>query len=35
MADFALCVNACEGSLGMRPGEALITYRANRAETAT
>ncbi len=33
MADFALWVNACEGSLGMRPGEALNTYSANRAET--
>jgi hypothetical protein len=33
MADFALWVNACEGSLGMRPGEASTTYSANRAET--
>jgi putative DNA primase/helicase len=33
MADFALWINACEGSLGMRPGEALATYSANRAET--
>jgi hypothetical protein len=33
MADFALWVNACEGSLGMKPGEALTTYSANRAET--
>jgi hypothetical protein len=33
MADFALWVNACEESLGMRPGEVLTTYRANRAET--
>ena len=33
MADFALWVNACERSLGMRPGEALAAYRTNRAET--
>jgi hypothetical protein len=33
MADFAIWVNACEESLGMRPGEALATYQANRAET--
>jgi hypothetical protein len=32
MADFALWVNACEGSLGMRPGEALTAYSVNRAE---
>ena len=33
MADFALWVNACEESLGMKPGEALTAYSANRAET--
>jgi hypothetical protein len=33
MADFALWVNACEERLGIRPGEALITYSANGAET--
>jgi hypothetical protein len=33
MADFALWVNACEGNLGMRPGEAMVTYSENRAET--
>jgi putative DNA primase/helicase len=33
MADFALWVNACEGSLGMSPGEAMTNYSANRAET--
>ncbi len=33
MADFAIWVNACEDSLGMKPGEALTIYQANRAET--
>src|SRR5260370_6069172 len=33
MADFALWVNACEESLGMKPGEALSVYQSNRAET--
>ena len=33
MADFALWVNACEESLGMKPGEALATYQSNRDET--
>ena len=33
MADFALSVNACEGTLGMGPGDALATYRGNRTET--
>jgi hypothetical protein len=33
MADFAIWVNACEESLGMKPGEALAAYRANCAET--
>jgi len=33
MADFAIWVNPCEESLGMRPGEALTTYQSNRAET--
>jgi hypothetical protein len=33
MADFALWVNACERSLGMEAGEALVTYKSNRAET--
>ena len=33
MADFALWVNACEESLGMKPGEALTAYQYNRAET--
>jgi len=33
MADFAIWVNACEESLGMKPGEALATYQSNRAET--
>jgi hypothetical protein len=32
MADFAIWVNACEESLGMKPGEALTAYRANCAE---
>ncbi|MGO9606578.1 MAG: hypothetical protein ACLQAT_24835 [Candidatus Binataceae bacterium] len=32
MADFALWVNACEESLGMKPGETLATYQSNRAE---
>ena len=32
MADFAIWVNACEESLGMKPGEALTTYQSNRAE---
>jgi putative DNA primase/helicase len=31
-ADFALWVNACEGGLGMRPGEAPTTHAANRTE---
>jgi len=35
MADFAICVSACEESLGMKPGEALTTYHSNRAETHT
>jgi hypothetical protein len=35
MADFALWVNACEGSLGMKPGEALAAYQSNRAEAQT
>ena len=33
MADFAIWVNACEESLGMKPGEALTTYQSNRTET--
>src|ERR1700736_6375388 len=33
MADFALWVNACEESLGMKPGEALTAYQSNRTET--
>ena len=33
MADFAIWVNACEESLGMKPGEALTTYQSNRIET--
>jgi len=33
MADFAIWVNASEEGLGMKPGEALITYQPNRAET--
>jgi len=33
MADFALWVNACEESLGMKPGEALSAYQSNRTET--
>jgi hypothetical protein len=33
MADFALWVNACEQSLGMKPGEALTAYESNRSET--
>ncbi len=33
MADFAIWVSACEESLGMKPGEALTTYRLNRTET--
>ena len=32
MADFALWVKACEESLGMKPGEALVAYQSNRAE---
>ena len=32
IADFALWVNACEESLGMKPGEALTAYKSNRAE---
>jgi hypothetical protein len=32
MADLAIWVNACEESLGMKPGEALATYQSNRAE---
>ena len=32
MADFALWVNACEESLGMKPGEALTAYLSNRTE---
>jgi len=33
MADFALWVNACEESLGMKPGEAVTAYQFNRTET--
>src|SRR5260370_18638481 len=33
MADFAIWVNACEESLGMKPGDALTTYESNRTET--
>ena len=33
MADFALWVNACEESLGMKPGEALTAYQSNLTET--
>ena len=33
MADFAIWVNACEESLGMKPGEALTTYQSNRTES--
>ena len=33
MADFAIWVNACEESLGMKPGEALTAYQSNRTET--
>jgi hypothetical protein len=33
MADFAIWVNACEESLGMRPGEAMTAYQSNRTET--
>lgn len=33
MADFALWASACEQNLDMAPGEALCTYRSNRAET--
>jgi hypothetical protein len=33
MADFALWVNACEKSLGMKPGEALTAYQSNLTET--
>src|SRR5712672_3408946 len=33
MADFAIWVNACEESLGMKPGESLTTYQSNRTET--
>jgi putative DNA primase/helicase len=33
MADFATWVNACEESLGVKPGEALATYDSNRTET--
>jgi hypothetical protein len=33
MADFAIWVNACEESLGMKPGEALSAYQFNCAET--
>src|SRR5271168_913052 len=33
MADFAIWVDACEKSLGMKPGEALSAYQSNRAET--
>jgi len=32
MADFAIWVNACEESLGMKPGEAVAAYQSNRAE---
>jgi len=32
MADFAIWVNACEESLGMRPGEALSAYHSNCVE---
>jgi hypothetical protein len=33
MADFAIWVNACEESLGMKPGEALAAYESNLTET--
>jgi hypothetical protein len=33
MADFAIWVNACEESLGMKPGESFTTYQSNRTET--
>jgi len=33
MADFAIWVNACEESLGMKPGEALAAYQSNRTQT--
>ena len=33
MADFALWLNACEESLGMKPGETLAAYQSNRTET--
>ena len=33
MADFAMWANACEETLGMKPGEALTTYESNRTET--
>ena len=33
MADFAMWVNACEESLGMKPGEAAAAYQSNRTET--
>jgi hypothetical protein len=33
MADFAIWVNACEESLGMKPGEALAAYQSNLTET--
>ena len=32
MADFAIWLNACEDSLGMKPGEALGAYQSNCAE---
>jgi hypothetical protein len=32
LADFALWVSACEEALGMKPGEAMAAYQANRAE---
>jgi hypothetical protein len=33
LADFALWVNACEESLGLKSGEVLSAYQSNRTET--
>ncbi len=33
MADFAIWANACEESLGMKPGETLAAYQFNRIQT--
>jgi hypothetical protein len=33
MADFAIWINACEESLGMKPGDALSAYQHNLTET--